>query len=46
MNPQQLGILNAMVTYMVENVPGGPSEDELEVARIVGRWVLQGKREE
>lgn len=40
MTTEQLSILNAMVTYAAENVPGGPSEDEQEVAQIVGGWAL------
>lgn len=36
MTPEQLGILNALVTFAAENIPGGLSEDEREVARIVG----------
>lgn len=40
MTPQQLAILNALVTFAAENVPGGLSEDEQEVARIVGAAAL------
>lgn len=43
MTPQQLSILNALVTYAAENVPGGLSEDEREVAKIVGYSALLGK---
>lgn len=43
MNAKQLGILNALVTYAAENVPGGLSEDEQEVARIVGIATLYGE---
>lgn len=42
MNSEELIILNALVTYVAENLPGGLSEDEAEVARIVGRWAQQG----
>src|SRR3954469_12232866 len=41
MTTKQLAILNALVTFAAENVPGGLSEDEREVAQIVGRWTLQ-----
>jgi hypothetical protein len=36
---QQLAILNSLVTFAAENIPGGLSEDEREVAKIVG-WAL------
>lgn len=42
MTSKQLGILNALVTYAAENIPGGLSEDEQEVARIVGAAALIG----
>jgi hypothetical protein len=42
MNAKQLGILNALVTFAAENIPGGLGEDELEVAKIVGGWALLG----
>jgi hypothetical protein len=42
MTSQQLSILNALVTFAAENVPGGLSADEREVAQIVGRWALEG----
>jgi hypothetical protein len=41
MNKQQVGILNSLVTFAAENIPGGLSEDEAEVARIVGYWALE-----
>lgn len=40
MTAQQLAILNAMVTYAAENVPGGLNDDEQAVAQIVGNWAL------
>jgi hypothetical protein len=40
MTTQQLAVLNALVTYAVENIPGGPSPSELVVAKIVGRLTL------
>ena len=43
MTSQQLSILNALVTYAAENVPGGLSEDEREVAKIVGVAALVGR---
>lgn len=43
MTSQQLAILNSLVTYAAENVPGGLSEDESKVARIVGKWTLTSR---
>lgn len=40
MTPQQLAVLNSLVTYAAENIPGGLSDDEIEVARIVGGWAI------
>lgn len=37
---QQIGILNSLVTFAAEHVPGGLSDDEREVARIVGKVAL------
>src|SRR3954447_613528 len=37
----QLSILNALVTFAAENMPGGLSVDEREVAKLVGRLVLE-----
>lgn len=37
---EQQGILNSLVTYAAENVPGGLSDREQVVARIVGEWAL------
>lgn len=34
---RQIGILNSLVTFAAENVPGGLSKDERTVARTVGR---------
>lgn len=42
MTSKQLGILNGLVTFAAENVPGGLSEDEQEVAKIVGAAALTG----
>jgi hypothetical protein len=39
---KQLAILNSLVTYAAEHIPGGLSEDEREVAQIVGGWTLNG----
>lgn len=46
MTPQQLAILNSLVTYTAEHIPYGLSVDEREVAQIVGKWALQGRIEE
>lgn len=43
LNSQQLSILNALVTFSAEHIPGGLSEDEREVAQIVGGWALKGQ---
>jgi hypothetical protein len=40
MEPKQVAILNSLVTYAAENVPGGLSSEETEVAQIVGRWAV------
>lgn len=40
MDPKQILVLNSLVTFAVETIPGGPSEKELEVAKIVGTWAL------
>lgn len=40
MTPKQIAILNSLVTYAAEHVPGGLSEEEREVAQIVGQWAL------
>lgn len=43
MTAKQLSVLNALVTFAAENIPGGLSADEREVAQIVGRWTLNGR---
>jgi hypothetical protein len=43
MTPEQVATLNALVTFAAENVPGGLSHDEREVAKIVGGWALDGR---
>lgn len=43
MKPDKLAILNSLVTFAAENVPGGLSEDEKAVALIVGSWALIGE---
>lgn len=40
MNYRQLSTLNALVTYAAENIPGGLSSEEREVAQIVGQWAI------
>lgn len=40
LTPEQLAILNALVTFAAEHIPGGLSVDERKVARIVGKWAL------
>lgn len=40
MTQQEIAILNSLVTFAAEHVPGGLSEDEREVAQVVGRWAL------
>lgn len=39
MRREQVGVLNALVTYAMEQLPV-VSDDEREVAQIVGRWAL------
>lgn len=43
MDQAQLNVLNALVTFAAENIPGGLSEDEQEVAKIVGDWAVNGR---
>jgi hypothetical protein len=40
MNSKQLSILNSLVTYAAEHIPGGLNGEEREVAQIVGLWAL------
>lgn len=42
MTTRDIAILNSLVTFAAENIPGGLSEDEEEIARIVGAWTLDG----
>lgn len=42
MTPQQVAVLNALVTFAAENIPGGLSDEEREVAQIVGRMAATG----
>lgn len=41
MNQKQIGVLNSLVTFAAENMPGYLTDDEREVALIVGQWALQ-----
>jgi hypothetical protein len=43
MTPKQLAILNSLVTFAAEHIPGGLSVDERPVAKIVANWALEGK---
>lgn len=40
MNPEEVAVLNALVTFAAENVPGGLSELEQRVARQIGNHTL------
>jgi hypothetical protein len=40
MTHRELAILNSLVTYAAEHIPGGLRSDEQEVAQIVGTWVI------
>lgn len=40
MNHKQLGILNSLLTYTTENLPGGLTDEETEVVKIVAKWSL------
>src|SRR3712207_420656 len=44
MDPTQLATLNSLVTFAAENVPGGLTEEEQEVAQIVGAAALMGSQ--
>lgn len=41
MTDRELVILNSLVTYAAENIPGGLSTEEAGVALIVGLWAQQ-----
>lgn len=45
MNAKQISILNALVTFAAENMGHGVgmTEEEREVAQIVGEWALTGR---
>ena len=43
MTQKQLAILNSLVTFAAENIPGGLKDDEREVANIVGKAVVLGE---
>lgn len=40
MEARDLSILNALVTFAAENIPGGLGADEQRVAKMVGEWAL------
>jgi hypothetical protein len=40
MTAEQLGILNSLVTFAAEHIPGGLSKEEREVAQLVGSQAL------
>lgn len=40
-NAEEMAVLNALVTFAAENVPGGLSEDERAIARKVGSATLR-----
>lgn len=42
MNTRDIAILNSLVTYAAENIPGGLKSNEQRVAQAVGAWVLDG----
>lgn len=42
MTYRELIILNSLVTFAAENIPGGLNSEETEVAQMVGRWVIDG----
>ena len=46
MNSSQLSTLNSLVAYAMENMPGEPTKEEKEVARIVGAAAVIGDRRE
>jgi hypothetical protein len=41
--PQQIAVLNSLVTFAAENMPGGLSAEERAVARIVGGWTVNDR---
>jgi hypothetical protein len=42
MNHRELTILNSLITFAAENIPGGLSSEEHEVAFQVACWTLDG----
>jgi hypothetical protein len=42
MTSREIGILNSMITFAAENIPGGLSTEEHEVAFQVATWVQDG----
>lgn len=45
MNTQaQIRILNSLITFAAENIPGGLNDEEQEVAQIVGRMATGPKQ--
>lgn len=42
MTSRELSILNSLVTFAAENIPGGLSSEEHEVAFQVACWTLDG----
>lgn len=42
MNNREVAILNSLVTWTAENIPGGLKSDERSVAQIVGQWAIDG----
>jgi hypothetical protein len=43
MTDRQLAVLNSLVTYAAENIPGGLNDEEREVAKIVGMAAIKGR---
>lgn len=42
MTARDIAILNSIVTYAAENIPGGLNTNEQRIAKIVGAWALDG----
>lgn len=42
MTKRDLSVLNSLVTFAAENIPGGLKTDEQAVAKMVGIWYIDG----
>lgn len=43
MTKEQLGIINSLLTFAAENIPGGLKPDEAHAVQVFGRWAAGGE---